>query len=334
MMCMDGSTTNCSECPTMSGCDTSTCETAMCPGYDPNRVCQCNSDCDTYGDCCDDAYACIQDPCHCPEEMGWNSIMQMCMEGSMTTCAECPGMDECYDDSMDDGVLCPGHSIEDFCDCDGDCFEQPALCSCAEAQACCNTEPMTTDEGTTAPAAGILCPDMPITDYCDCESDCLENPSFCACETAQACCADYAGRCVGEISSMDSRCARLTNEEDCEAEGVNAFSDGICDWIPSETQSSEAPTMQMVCNVVPKCENCKCNDETMYSDSLRGFDSEYDCYDYFETQFKSGEYTFMSMRSSGCLPHAACPDDEIVRDTQQPWMLYEVICSEQPILMG
>merc|ERR1719219_2230027 len=166
MMCMDGSTTNCSECPTMDRCDTSTCEQAMCPGYDPNRVCQCNSNCDAYEDCCDDAYACIQDPCDCPEEMGWNSIMQMCMEGSMTTCAECPYMDECYDDSMGDGVLCPGHSIEDFCDCDGDCFEQPALCSCAEAQACCNTEPMTTDEVTTAPAAGILCPDMPITDYC------------------------------------------------------------------------------------------------------------------------------------------------------------------------
>lgn len=41
-----------------------------------------------------------------------------------------------------------------------------------------------------------------------------------------------SGVCVGEIDSFQERCEVLTNEEDCLAEGISIFSDGICDWIP------------------------------------------------------------------------------------------------------
>lgn len=34
----------------------------------------------------------------------------------------------------------------------------------------------------------VFCPNIPKTDFCDCESDCTENPSFCACTEGQKCC--------------------------------------------------------------------------------------------------------------------------------------------------
>merc|ERR1712176_1601228 len=36
-----------------------------------------------------------------------------------------------------DSILCPGQPIENYCDCTGDCNEQPQWCQCAEAQECC-----------------------------------------------------------------------------------------------------------------------------------------------------------------------------------------------------
>ena len=61
--CEMGSTTNCSECPLMDGCDTSMCmdhgDNNDCPiSYDPMRMCQCTEDCEEYGNCCDDASSC------------------------------------------------------------------------------------------------------------------------------------------------------------------------------------------------------------------------------------------------------------------------------------
>merc|ERR1740123_3053570 len=48
------------------------------------------------------------------------------------------------------------------------------------------------------------------------------------------------GYCVGELSSFESRCSVLMTEEDCVSEGVSAFSDGVCDWIANEDESSTA----------------------------------------------------------------------------------------------
>jgi hypothetical protein len=35
-------------------------------------------------------------------------------------------------------VLCPDQSKENYCDCTGDCTEEPQWCQCADAQKCCN----------------------------------------------------------------------------------------------------------------------------------------------------------------------------------------------------
>merc|ERR1711907_346487 len=34
----------------------------------------------------------------------------------------------------------------------------------------------------------VLCPGFPTDNYCDCQADCVENPSLCACGQAQQCC--------------------------------------------------------------------------------------------------------------------------------------------------
>jgi len=47
----------------------------------------------------------------------------------------------------------------------------------------------------------------------------------------QSCLAEN-GACFGEIDAFDKECSALTNQENCEAHGVNAFSDGKCDWMP------------------------------------------------------------------------------------------------------
>jgi len=38
---------------------------------------------------------------------------------------------------VDDGILCPGQEVENFCDCDGDCSEHSDWCKCGLAASCC-----------------------------------------------------------------------------------------------------------------------------------------------------------------------------------------------------
>merc|ERR1719421_2297476 len=40
----------------------------------------------------------------------------------------------------------------------------------------------------TLPPGAQLCPGQPASNYCDCSSDCTNQPSWCACSDAQACC--------------------------------------------------------------------------------------------------------------------------------------------------
>ena len=50
------------------------------------------------------------------------------------------------------------------------------------------------------------------------------------------------------MDSFKDRCAPIDNQEDCEREGANAFSDGVCDWItgateaPSDMETTVAPS--------------------------------------------------------------------------------------------
>merc|ERR1719228_2006810 len=43
------------------------------------------------------------------------------------------------DEVPDDAVLCPDMDPGNYCDCQGDCTENPSFCSCSEAQSCCST---------------------------------------------------------------------------------------------------------------------------------------------------------------------------------------------------
>jgi hypothetical protein len=40
----------------------------------------------------------------------------------------------------------------------------------------------------SSPPGTVLCPGQPAANYCDCGGDCANNPSWCACAAAQACC--------------------------------------------------------------------------------------------------------------------------------------------------
>ena len=54
---------------------------------------------------------------------------------------DCDDIDEGGDYSYSysgPGVLCPGYDKDDFCDCDGDCTENPKWCSCPKAVDCCS----------------------------------------------------------------------------------------------------------------------------------------------------------------------------------------------------
>ena len=56
------------------------------------------------------------------------------------------------------GVLCPGYDKDDFCDCDGDCTENPKWCSCPKAVDCCSRVTVTTRRSVVprAPRTSLL----------------------------------------------------------------------------------------------------------------------------------------------------------------------------------
>ena len=112
-----------------------------------------------------------------------------------------------YHRGLDVTVDCPG--ADDYCDCRGDCTDRAQYCSCAAALACCSAQlvpqpspdpfqpfpqasPMPSPQPSPSPGFTlpgiVVCPGLGADDYCDCTGDCTNNPSFCACSEAQACC--------------------------------------------------------------------------------------------------------------------------------------------------
>ena len=55
---MVGSTTTCSECATMDGCQAITCVESDCPEFNSAFTCQCTPDCEQFDNCCPDAHEC------------------------------------------------------------------------------------------------------------------------------------------------------------------------------------------------------------------------------------------------------------------------------------
>merc|ERR1739836_41950 len=161
----------------------------LCPGKDKHDYCDCEGDCN----------------------------------GNPSFC-QCDDAKKCCKDA-EPVVLCEGKDEDDFCDCNGDCEKNPSFCGCAEAIKCCsekkdkkkgggNKAMVENKDLRTAEMKDefkkkkdnfmkkkdkelkVLCPEKDKADYCDCDGDCDENPSFCECDEAKKCCSKKMLRTV------------------------------------------------------------------------------------------------------------------------------------------
>jgi len=398
--CEMGSTTNCSECPLMDGCDTSMCmdrgDNNDCPmSYDPMRMCQCTGDCEEYGNCCDDASSCHDSddseddsedttgdgedngdegedngdesedvPCVSHDDCGEDT--PFCYDGSCSTCDQCQncwdGVDgtcgPCGQTTSGDtcGVLTSTQSptggegyvfVSDESICSYYNYEVLSSEECiafASSQGLDGPEP---SEGPYDPAGCFY--DRYGTLRYKYQLD-ISRGWTCGTDDNICICKEESYVCVGEISSMDERCGRIDNQEDCEAEGVNAFSDGVCDWVAEE--NVETTCMPVVCGCSPgfntveitdgngcvtecSCEpqtcvanlissNMKCSGDTKFKDAINNMDTADNCV--AQNEGFGTMYNFISMRDSGCVLETTCPESERVR-TNLDWQLYEVVCS-------
>mmetsp|Transcript_29940 Transcript_29940/g.30440 ORF Transcript_29940/g.30440 Transcript_29940/m.30440 type:complete len:326 (-) Transcript_29940:401-1378(-) len=128
--------------------------TVLCPGLPEQQYCDCSGDCTGFPEWCgcQEAQECCQmsspvvlcpdqpreNYCDCDgdctEQPDWCSCQQAeeCCNGGVQA--------DTFDEIMSppNTVLCPGQPQANYCDCDGDCTEQPDWCSCQQAEECCN----------------------------------------------------------------------------------------------------------------------------------------------------------------------------------------------------
>merc|ERR1719145_262050 len=108
--------------------------------FDPNNVCQCNDDCESYGNCCQDVGMCrdcskITDPCECDGMCGWSSERDECVLGSRTNCHECS--EGCEDVSCAKRDCLMDFNPDTTCQCDEDCARHGNCCEDVyECRAC------------------------------------------------------------------------------------------------------------------------------------------------------------------------------------------------------
>jgi len=139
--CLQGRTTNCWECPTLNHCESGNCFSFEgnfneCPDFDYKRTCQCDVECNLYGNCCPDADQCNREgPCDCRDGQGWSGRTNKCEEGSTTTCAECSTRTGCQSSKCKQ-AFCPHQYDPDrICQCTsqcvlyGNCCDDFALCT-------------------------------------------------------------------------------------------------------------------------------------------------------------------------------------------------------------
>ena len=120
-------------------------------------------------------------------------------------------------------VVCPGFSIEGntYCDCEGDCLEQPEWCSCPEAKHCCKQN------------QHVVCPGFSLKEntYCDCEGDCLDNPKWCSCAEAKDCCKHIvkSNLPISNNQRKYSGAFEMAFKKDCRTLSFNDYLDNIGD---------------------------------------------------------------------------------------------------------
>lgn len=309
-----------------------------------------------------------EDPCACEEGYGWSSESNTCEMGSTTNCSECPLMDDC-DTSMcmDNGEEnCPlSYDPMRMCQCTADCEEYGNCCD--DASSCHDSGDEDEDEGEeTEDESEVDCDDCVSrfmraggcecwkSDSCNQDDLVPEGCDPCGEQAAVSCgiTGDEIYVCVGEISSMDARCSVLDNQEDCESEGANAISDGVCDWVMEEDDDVETTCTPMMCGCSPgfntvettdgngcvtECTcvpqtcvanliatNMKCNSDTKFRNAIRGMDSAQMCVD--ENEEVGTVYNYMSVREGGCVLETTCEESDRVA-TNLDWQIYEVVCS-------
>ena len=88
--------------------------------------------------------------------------------------------------ASNDIILCPGFARHDVCTSKQisstgqyyfNCSGYPEWCGCQKAEGCRDNVNF-----------GVLCPDQPHENYCNCDGDCTDQPERCGCRAAQECC--------------------------------------------------------------------------------------------------------------------------------------------------
>jgi len=88
--------------------------------------------------------------------------------------------------ASNDIILCPGFARHDICTSKQisstgqyyfNCSGYPEWCGCQKAEGCRDNVNF-----------GVLCPDQPHENYCNCDGDCTDQPERCGCRAAQECC--------------------------------------------------------------------------------------------------------------------------------------------------
>merc|ERR1719195_171771 len=72
------------------------------------------------------------DPCSCPDGSGWSKDLMTCVEGSTTSCDECPTMEGCVADSCAVSLCPDSYDPMRLCQCTANCEEYENCCEDAD----------------------------------------------------------------------------------------------------------------------------------------------------------------------------------------------------------
>lgn len=189
----------------MEGCESITCEANDCPEFAEHFTCQCNSDCDEFGNCCEDVPTCATDPCACTADgYGWSSIGQACVLGGTTSCEECRTLDGCITSTCADAG-CPEYDPMRYCQCDpgcaanGNCCDDALTIVCIDPCECPEGYGWSTTSEMCVMGATTNCAECPNQDRCD-SSTCADA----GCPLAYN--ADRVCQCNFECIQYDNCC--------------------------------------------------------------------------------------------------------------------------------
>eukprot|EP00494_Astrolonche_serrata_P028038 UN28303 len=230
----------------------------------------------------------FEDPCDCTGECGWDGDSNSCMEGSNTSCAECetssescitgscaafsdgsscpteynellvcqcdeacdqPEHSNCCEDFYDECTAVDCSSIEDPCDCTGECGWDGDSDSCMEGSNTSCNECETIDGNCITGSCAAFSDDSSCpTEYnellvCQCNDECDEH-----------------GNCCEDVAECGVDCSSFTDPCDCTGE---------CGWDGDSDSCMEGSNTS--------CAECETIDENCITGSCELFDDESMC---------------------------------------------------------